>query len=98
MESVDLKLKKRSLSCLLPSLAPALLPVISSGPKERNSKKGEFSRAKLAGKRVIELGAGCGLAGLGKLRPLEVFAVFMGHVHLDRILMEEHFKAKSWNA
>ncbi|KAG6543530.1 hypothetical protein Mapa_015024 [Marchantia paleacea] len=31
----------------------------------RNSKKGEFSRAKLAGKRVIELGAGCGLAGLG---------------------------------
>ncbi|BBN17725.1 protein N-lysine methyltransferase METTL21D [Marchantia polymorpha subsp. ruderalis] len=32
---------------------------------ERNSKKGEFSRAKLAGKRVIELGAGCGLAGLG---------------------------------
>ncbi|OAE20267.1 hypothetical protein AXG93_4010s1040 [Marchantia polymorpha subsp. ruderalis] len=65
VESVDLKLKKRSLSCLLPSLAPALLPVISSGPKERNSKKGEFSRAKLAGKRVIELGAGCGLAGLG---------------------------------
>ncbi|KAL2613080.1 hypothetical protein R1flu_024772 [Riccia fluitans] len=32
---------------------------------ERNCKKGEFSRAKLAGKRVIELGAGCGLAGLG---------------------------------
>ncbi|CAI5983579.1 unnamed protein product [Closterium sp. NIES-65] len=32
---------------------------------ERHSNKGEFSRAKLKGKRAIELGAGCGLAGLG---------------------------------
>ncbi|CAM6102096.1 unnamed protein product [Calypogeia fissa] len=32
---------------------------------ERNSRKGEFSRAKMSGKRVIELGAGCGLAGIG---------------------------------
>ncbi|KAI5084501.1 hypothetical protein GOP47_0000670 [Adiantum capillus-veneris] len=32
---------------------------------EQNCKKGEFSHPKLAGKRVIELGAGCGLAGLG---------------------------------
>ncbi|CAI5470216.1 unnamed protein product [Closterium sp. Yama58-4] len=34
---------------------------------ERHSNKGEFSRAKLKGKRAIELGAGCGLAGLGEL-------------------------------
>ncbi|GJP59142.1 hypothetical protein CLOP_g8442 [Closterium sp. NIES-67] len=32
---------------------------------ERHTNKGEFSRAKLKGKRAIELGAGCGLAGLG---------------------------------
>ncbi|KAG0589047.1 hypothetical protein M758_2G241000 [Ceratodon purpureus] len=32
---------------------------------EKNSKKGEFSRAKLHSKRVLELGAGCGLSGLG---------------------------------
>ncbi|KAF3320369.1 protein N-lysine methyltransferase METTL21A [Carex littledalei] len=32
---------------------------------EKNSRKGRFSPAKMKGKRVIELGAGCGLAGLG---------------------------------
>ncbi|GAQ81687.1 hypothetical protein KFL_000880010 [Klebsormidium nitens] len=32
---------------------------------ERNENKGEFSRKKLAGKRALELGAGCGLAGMG---------------------------------
>jgi len=32
---------------------------------EKNSRKGEFCRAKLHGKRVVELGAGCGLSGLG---------------------------------
>ncbi|XP_077221772.1 S-adenosyl-L-methionine-dependent methyltransferases superfamily protein [Tasmannia lanceolata] len=32
---------------------------------ERNCRKGRFSIAKLKGKRVIELGAGCGLAGFG---------------------------------
>ncbi|MCO5591183.1 hypothetical protein L7F22_051976 [Adiantum nelumboides] len=32
---------------------------------EQNCKKGELSHSKLVGKRVIELGAGCGLAGLG---------------------------------
>ncbi|KAI3997114.1 hypothetical protein MKX01_008958 [Papaver californicum] len=32
---------------------------------ERNCRKGRFSPAKLKGKRVIELGAGCGVAGFG---------------------------------
>ncbi|KAG9444329.1 hypothetical protein H6P81_015669 [Aristolochia fimbriata] len=32
---------------------------------ERNCRKGRFSPVKLKGKRVIELGAGCGLAGFG---------------------------------
>lgn len=32
---------------------------------EQNCRKGELSHSRLAGKRVIELGAGCGLAGLG---------------------------------
>ncbi|BBH05020.1 S-adenosyl-L-methionine-dependent methyltransferases superfamily protein [Prunus dulcis] len=32
---------------------------------EKNCRKGRFSPAKLKGKRVIELGAGCGVAGFG---------------------------------
>ncbi|KAG4985520.1 hypothetical protein AAZX31_12G076100 [Glycine max] len=32
---------------------------------ERNCRKGKFSPAKLKGKRVIELGAGCGVSGIG---------------------------------
>ncbi|KAK1289281.1 Thioredoxin-like 3-3 [Acorus calamus] len=32
---------------------------------EKNCRRGRFCPAKLKGKRVIELGAGCGLAGLG---------------------------------
>ncbi|XP_027347313.1 protein N-lysine methyltransferase METTL21A isoform X1 [Abrus precatorius] len=32
---------------------------------ERNCRKGRFSPAKLKGKRVIELGAGCGVSGVG---------------------------------
>ncbi|KAI3908338.1 hypothetical protein MKX01_027360 [Papaver californicum] len=32
---------------------------------ERNCRKGRFCPAKLKGKRVIELGAGCGVAGFG---------------------------------
>ncbi|KAK1314557.1 Thioredoxin-like 3-3 [Acorus calamus] len=32
---------------------------------EKNCRRGRFCSAKLKGKRVIELGAGCGLAGLG---------------------------------
>jgi len=34
---------------------------------EKNSRKGRFCPSKMKGKRVIELGAGCGLAGFGKL-------------------------------
>ncbi|KAG0607264.1 hypothetical protein M758_8G014600 [Ceratodon purpureus] len=30
---------------------------------EKNSKKGEFSRATLHNERVLELGAGCGVVG-----------------------------------
>lgn len=33
--------------------------------QERNSRKGRFCPSKLKGKRVIELGAGCGVAGFG---------------------------------
>nr|XP_025684731.1 protein-lysine methyltransferase METTL21D isoform X2 [Arachis hypogaea] len=33
--------------------------------QERNCRKGRFSPAKLKGKRVIELGAGCGVSGFG---------------------------------
>ncbi|CAL4967666.1 unnamed protein product [Urochloa decumbens] len=32
---------------------------------EKNSRKGRFCPSKMKGKRVIELGAGCGLAGFG---------------------------------
>lgn len=32
---------------------------------EKNCRRGRFSRSKLLGKRVIELGAGCGVAGFG---------------------------------
>ncbi|KAK6141747.1 hypothetical protein DH2020_024516 [Rehmannia glutinosa] len=32
---------------------------------EKNCRKGRFSPSKLKGKRVIELGAGCGVAGFG---------------------------------
>jgi hypothetical protein len=35
--------------------------------QEKNSRKGRFCPSKMKGKRVIELGAGCGLAGFGKL-------------------------------
>ncbi|CAL5340562.1 unnamed protein product [Camellia sinensis] len=33
--------------------------------REKNCRKGRFSPSKLKGKRVIELGAGCGVAGFG---------------------------------
>ncbi|XP_054811580.1 uncharacterized protein LOC129312850 isoform X2 [Prosopis cineraria] len=33
--------------------------------QEKNCRKGKFSPAKLKGKRVIELGAGCGVSGFG---------------------------------
>ncbi|CAK7332211.1 unnamed protein product [Dovyalis caffra] len=35
------------------------------GLRERNCRKGRFCPSKLKGKRVIELGAGCGVAGFG---------------------------------
>lgn len=34
--------------------------------QEKNSRKGKFCPSKLKGKRVIELGAGCGVAGFGE--------------------------------
>lgn len=35
--------------------------------QEKNCRKGRFCPSKLKGKRVIELGAGCGVAGFGEL-------------------------------
>ena len=34
--------------------------------QEKNCRRGRFSPSKLKGKHVIELGAGCGVAGFGK--------------------------------
>ncbi|KAI3758097.1 hypothetical protein L6452_05645 [Arctium lappa] len=34
--------------------------------QEKNCRKGRFSPAKLKGKRVVELGEGCGVAGFGE--------------------------------
>lgn len=33
-------------------------------PLLQNSRRGDFSRAKVRGRRVLELGAGMGLAGM----------------------------------
>lgn len=33
-------------------------------PRPQNSRRGDFSRAKVRGKRALELGAGMGLAGM----------------------------------
>jgi tRNA1(Val) A37 N6-methylase TrmN6 len=41
--------------------------------QEQNCRKGEFCHTKLAGKRVIEVGAGCGLAGLGSSLQKHIF-------------------------
>jgi hypothetical protein len=43
--------------------------------QENNSRKGSFWPCKLKGKRVIVLGAGCGLAGLGKLNPIVLLKI-----------------------
>ncbi|RVW17551.1 hypothetical protein CK203_083499 [Vitis vinifera] len=45
---------------------------------ERNCRKGRFSPSKLKGKHVIELGAGCGVAGFGKALLNMTLAVFLG--------------------
>lgn len=41
-----------------PLLLSVLLPLL------QNSRRGDFSRAKVRGRRVLELGAGMGLAGM----------------------------------
>jgi hypothetical protein len=53
--------------------------------QERNENKGEFSRKKLAGKRALELGAGLGLAGMGKRRCKSLVFYF----HLTCILQKK---------
>lgn len=59
--------------CCLRGVAHVLIDVQSFtvslnvfGSQEKNCRKGRFSPSKLKGKRAIELGAGCGVAGLGQ--------------------------------
>ncbi|KAF5931058.1 hypothetical protein HYC85_031931 [Camellia sinensis] len=42
-----------------------LLTLFAHPHREKNCRKGRFSPSKVKGKRVIELGAGCGVAGFG---------------------------------
>ncbi|PIA29133.1 hypothetical protein AQUCO_06200016v1 [Aquilegia coerulea] len=52
---------------------------------ERNCRKGRFCPSKLKGKRVIELGAGCGVAGFGSFGSIQVAELDWGN--------QEHIKA-----
>ncbi|KAG8072925.1 hypothetical protein GUJ93_ZPchr0006g45794 [Zizania palustris] len=62
---------------------------------EKNSRKGRFCPSKLKGKRVIELGAGCGLAGLG-MALLGCDVVTTDQVEVLPLLMRNAERNKSW--
>ncbi|BAS81599.1 Os02g0818700 [Oryza sativa Japonica Group] len=62
---------------------------------EKNSRKGRFSPSKLKGKRVIELGAGCGLAGLG-MALLGCDVVTTDQVEVLPLLLRNVERNKSW--
>ncbi|KAL6591345.1 hypothetical protein ACP70R_049848 [Stipagrostis hirtigluma subsp. patula] len=62
---------------------------------EKNSRKGRFCPSKLKGKRVIELGAGCGLAGFG-MALLGCDVVTTDQVEVLPLLMRNVERNKSW--
>ncbi|KAL6912341.1 hypothetical protein ACP4OV_001146 [Aristida adscensionis] len=62
---------------------------------EKNSRKGRFCPSKMKGKRVIELGAGCGLAGFG-MALLGCDVVTTDQVEVLPLLMRNVERNKSW--
>ncbi|GJM87360.1 hypothetical protein PR202_ga03307 [Eleusine coracana subsp. coracana] len=62
---------------------------------ETNSRKGRFCPSKLKGKRVIELGAGCGLAGFG-MALLGCDVITTDQVEVLPLLMRNVERNKSW--
>ncbi|XP_020592262.1 protein N-lysine methyltransferase METTL21A isoform X2 [Phalaenopsis equestris] len=62
---------------------------------EKNSRKGRFSPSKLKGKRAIELGAGCGLAGLG-MALLGCDVVSTDQIEVLPLLMKNVERNTSW--
>ncbi|KAM0842068.1 hypothetical protein ACQ4PT_058601 [Festuca glaucescens] len=64
---------------------------------EKNSRKGRFCPSKLKGKRAIELGAGCGLAGLG-MALLGCDVLTTDQVEVLPLLMRNVERNKSWIA
>ncbi|KAK3155658.1 hypothetical protein QOZ80_2BG0206000 [Eleusine coracana subsp. coracana] len=62
---------------------------------EKNSRKGRFCPSKLKGKRVIELGAGCGLAGFG-MALLGCDVITTDQVEVLPLLMRNVERNKSW--
>ncbi|XP_015688928.1 protein N-lysine methyltransferase METTL21A [Oryza brachyantha] len=62
---------------------------------EKNSRKGRFCPSKLKGKRVIELGAGCGLAGLG-MALLGCDVVTTDQVEVLPLLLRNAERNRSW--
>ena len=53
--------------------------------QEKNCRKGRFCPSKLKGKRVIELGAGCGVAGFGE------YLLLISYIELNYSVFEHFF-------
>nr|CAB3451507.1 unnamed protein product [Digitaria exilis] len=62
---------------------------------EKNSRKGRFCPSKMKGKRVIELGAGCGLAGFG-MALLGCDVTTTDQVEVLPLLMRNVERNRSW--